>query len=330
MTHPLHPVRQLGRLCLAALVALSAGAVSAQAPELPKNIKLIVPFSPGGSNDVFARALAQRMASRNGVTVIVENKPGAGGAIGSQAVATATPDGATLLLSSVSFSTNAAVQAKLPFDPIKSFEPVAMLNRGPMLLVTSANAPYANVGDVLKAVRGPKKDVNFGSAGQGSTGHLAGELLNAMTSGNAVHVPYKGISNAATDMIGGNLQIMVTTAASVAGPLKGGQIRPLAVTSAQRSKFAPELPTVADSLPGFDVESWWGIFAPAKTPRAVVDRLNAEIRAIADTPEMRELFSRESTEPGTMTSQQFGVYVQSEINKWRKLVKDRNIAMATE
>ncbi|MDH4375507.1 MAG: tripartite tricarboxylate transporter substrate-binding protein [Ramlibacter sp.] len=330
MTYSFRPLRHVGGLCLAALAAFSATYASAQAQDLPKNIRLVVPFSPGGSNDVFARALAQRMASRNGITVVVENKPGAGGAIGAQAVATATPDGTTLLLNSVSFSTNAAVQAKLPYDPIKAFEPVAMLNRGPMLLVTPANAPYANVGDVLKAIRGPKKDVNFGSAGQGSTGHLAGELLNAMATGNAVHVPYKGISNAATDMIGGNLQIMVTTAASIAGPLKGGQIRAIAVTSAQRSKFTPELPTVGDVLPGFDVESWWGIFAPAKTSRAMVDRLNQEIRAIADTPEMRELFSRESTEPSAMTSQQFAAYVQSEINKWRKLVKDRNIAMATE
>lgn len=318
------------RLTLASLALAAMAPVFAQDVALPKSIRIVVPFSPGGSNDVFARALGQRLASRIGATVIVENKPGAGGAIGAQAVATAAPDGATLLLNSVSFSTNAAIQTKLPYDPIKSFEPVAMLNRGPMLLVTSANAPYANVNDVLRAIRSPKKDVNFGSAGQGSTGHLAGELLNAMGNGNGVHVPYKGISNAATDMIGGNLQIMVTTAASVAGPLKGGQIRAIAVTSAQRSRFSPELPTVADMLPGFDVESWWGIFAPAKTPRPLVDRLNQEIRAIAETPEMRELFARESTDPGTMTSQQFAAYVQSEITKWRKLVKDRNISVAAE
>ena len=286
-----------------------------------------MPFSPGGSNDIFARALGQRLAVKLGVMVIVDNRPGAGGTIGALAVANAEPDGSTLLLNSVSFSTNAAIQAKLPYDPIKSFEAVAMLNRGPMLLVTGANLPYQSVDDVLRAIRSPRNDINFGSAGLGSIGHFSGELLNAMGRGNAVHVPYKGITNAATDMMGGQLQIMIATAASVAGPLRAGSIRALAVTTASRSKFAPELPSIAEALPGFEVESWWGIFAPAKTPKPMVERLNREIRAIAETQEMRELFSRESTEPSDMTSQQFAEFVKKEVFKWRALTKDRNLSV---
>lgn len=321
----------LAVLCTGLLA--TASVAMAQEPVLPKTIRIVVPFSPGGSNDLFARALAQGLAGRTGSSVVVENRPGAGGAIGAQAVATGDPDGSTLLLNSLSFSTNAAIQPKLPYDPIKSFEPVAMLNRGPMLLVTAANTPYKSVKDVVAAFQGKggdkDKSINFGSAGPGSSGHLGGELLNALGQGRAVHVPYKGVSNAVVDMVGGNVQVMITTAASVAGPLKSGQVRALAVTSAERSRFAPGLPTVAETLPGFVVEAWWGVFAPAKTPQPVVDRLNQEIRAVAETPAMKELFSRESTEPSNMTAPQFASYVQAEVGKWRTLVATRHVAVAT-
>jgi tripartite-type tricarboxylate transporter receptor subunit TctC len=315
----------LRRSCLALCCLLGATALRAQEPTLPRVIKIVVPFSPGGSNDLFARALGQKLTVKLGVTVIVENKPGASGAIGAQSVAMAEPDGATLLLNSVSFTTNAAVAAKLPYDPIKSFAPIALLNRGPMLLIVGNATPFKTSDDVLKAIRSPAKDINYGSAGLGSIGQMASELLNSTTGGHAVHVPYKGISNAVADMMGGNLQIMITTAASVAGPLKGGMIRPVAVTSPRRSAFMPELPALAEAVPGYSVESWWGVFAPAKTPKPVIDRLNREIRAVADTPEMRELFARESTEPSNMTPEQFGEYVQAEVSKWRKLAHERNI-----
>lgn len=323
-------IAPLCRALCASLTVMTGAFAMAQEPVLPKTIRIVVPFSPGGSNDLFARALAQALAGRTGSSVVVENRPGAGGAIGAQAVASAEADGSSLLLNSLSFSTNAAIQPKLPYDPIKSFEPVAMLNRGPMLLVAASNTPYRSVKDVVQALHGTQKTINFGSAGPGSSGHLGGELLNALGNGNAVHVPYKGVSNAVVDMVGGNVQIMITTAASVAGPLKSGQVRALAVTSAQRSPFAPGLPTVAETLPGFVVEAWWGVFAPAGTPRAVVDRLNQEIRTVADTQAMRELFARESTEPSAMTAPQFASYVQSEVGKWRTLVKDRNVAVASK
>ncbi|QHJ00513.1 tripartite tricarboxylate transporter substrate binding protein [Xylophilus rhododendri] len=317
--------KMLPRGLLALCCLLGASALQAQEPALPKLIKIVVPFSPGGSNDLFARALGQKLSVKLGVNFIVENKPGASGAIGAQSVATAEPDGATLLLNSVSFTTNAAVATKLPYDPIKSFAPVALLNRGPMLLIVGNATPYKTPADVLKAIRSPAKDINYGSAGLGSIGQMASELLNSSTGGHAVHVPYKGISNAVADMMGGNLQIMITTAASVAGPLKGNMIRPVAVTSPTRSNFMPGLPALAESVPGFSVESWWGVFAPAKTPKPLVDRLNREIRSVADTAEMRELFARESTEPSNMSPEQFGDYLQAEVVKWRKLAQERNI-----
>ncbi len=318
-------MKLLLRAAVSTIFLVTSVAATAQEVAVPKIIKLVVPFSPGGSNDLFARALGQKLSTKLGISVIVDNKPGAGGAIGAQFVASAEPNGATLLLNSVSFTTTAAVQPKLPYDPIKSFAPVALLNRGPMLLIVGSGTPFHSTDDVLKAIRSPKKDINYGSAGNGSIGQMAGELLNSTANGNAVHVPYKGISGAVTDMMGGNLQIMITTAASVAGPLKSGQIRPIAVTSPTRSKFMPDLPPLSDKVAGYSVESWWGVFAPAKTPKPLVDRLNKEIRAVADTPDMRELFARESTEPSPFTPEEFSAYVQGEVAKWRKLAKERNI-----
>jgi tripartite-type tricarboxylate transporter receptor subunit TctC len=310
----------------AACAALLAVAPThAQPATLPKVVKIVVPFSPGGSNDLFARALGQKLATKLDITVIVDNKPGAGGSIGADAVARAEPDGATLLLTSVSFATNAAVQPKLPYDPIKSFAPVALVARGPMLLTVGNGTPFKTPAQYIDAAKDPKSRINYGSAGVGSIGQMGSELFNAMAGTHAQHVPYKGISNAVSDMIGGNLEVMITTAASVNGPLKAGSIRPIAVTSPQRSKFAPGLPAVAETLPGFSVESWWGLFAPAKTPKALVDRLNAEVRAVGETAELRELYARESTEPSPMTAEQFGSFLGEEVTKWRKLAKDRNI-----
>jgi tripartite-type tricarboxylate transporter receptor subunit TctC len=309
---------------LAAAAFVLAAPVLAQEVHIPRLIKIVVPFSPGGSNDLFARALGQKLALSLNTAVVVENKPGAGGALGAVAVAQAEPDGSTLLLTSVSFVTNAAIQEKPAYDPVKSFAPVALLNRGPMLLIAGKDTPYTDSAQIVQAMRN-NKNMNYGSAGIGSIGQMATELLNSMARANATHIPYKGISNAVTDMMGGNLQMMITTAASVTGPLKANQVRPIAVTSLKRSRFMPDLPAVAEVVPGFDVESWWGVYAPQKTPKPLVNRLNAEVRKIADSAEMRELFERESTEPGTLDATQFAAYVATETGKWRKLAAERGI-----
>lgn len=312
-------------LCAAAFLVLHPPAVLADEARLPDMVKIVVPFSPGASNDVFGRALAAKLAKKLNVNFIVENKPGAGGAIGAAEVARAQPDGGTLLFSSVSFVTNAATEQKLPYDAVKSFLPVAVAARGAMLLVVGNNTPYTTTSQLIGDAKKHTGKLMYGSAGVGSIGQMSAELLNAESGSDMVHVPYKGITNAVTDMIGGRLQAMITTPASVSGPLDAKKIRPIAVTSLERSKFYPDLPTIAETVPGYSVDVWWGVYAPAGTPKALVDKLNAAIREASAEPDMRELFAREATEPSDMNTAQAAEYVNSELAKWRKLAADRHI-----
>jgi tripartite-type tricarboxylate transporter receptor subunit TctC len=320
------PLRKLlARGALLGCAALASFPALAADPTLPKSIKIIVPFSAGGSNDVFARAVARSLASRNNIVVVVDNRPGAGGAIGADSVARSDPDGATLLLTSVSFSTNAAIQPKLPYDAIKSFEPVSMIARGGMVLVANNSTPYKNTAELIAAMKKNGSSINYGSAGVGTIGQMATELFNYQAGASSTHIPYKGINNAVTDMIGGNIQMMIATPASVGGQIKGHQIRALAVTSAARSKFYPDLPTIAEVLPGYDVEAWWGVLAPAKTPKALVDALNKEIQTITQQADVKNLFMLEGAEPTNLSAGEFAAYLKEELTKWKKIAKERNI-----
>lgn len=323
-------INPLKSIFLYSIVVLGAGlSVSpalAQETPLPKMIKIIVPFSPGASNDLFGRALAQRMSARLGTTVIVENKPGAGGAIGAEVVARGEPDGSILMLSSNSFTTNAAMTAKLPYDMNKSFVPVAMVAKASMIVVVSANSPYKTLPQAIEAMRDPKLKLNYGSAGVGSLAHIATELFHSMAGTTALHVPYKGVSNAITDMLGNNIQIMITTVASVGEQIKAGKLRSLAVTSLERSQSMPEIPIVADYVSGYTVEGWWGVFAPGATPKPIVDRLNGVIRTITEQPDMRKLLAQESADPVPMNSAEFNTYYTDEILKWKKVARERNLS----
>jgi tripartite-type tricarboxylate transporter receptor subunit TctC len=299
---------------------------AAQEPAFPKVVKIVVPFSPAGSNDLFARALAQRLSLKLGIIVMVDNKPGAGGSIGADVVARAEPDGSTLLLSSASFATNAAVKTNLPFDPIASFAPVALVAKGPMVLIVGSKAPYTTIAQLLAATKDPKNIINYSSAGVGSIGQLSVELFKSMSATSALHVPYPGINGAVTNMIGGRIDYMITTSASVGGQLKGGQVRPIAVTSLQSSKFFPGVPVIAESIPGYSVDVWWAVFAPAKTPKAVVERLNAAIRSVSNQPDMLTLFAQEGSESTTLTADETASYVVAEVNKWKRVAREGNIA----
>ena len=313
-----------------AMVAMASGVLGvptfAQEAPLPKVIRLIVPFSPGASNDLFGRALAQRMSARLGTAVIVENKPGAGGAIGAEAVARGEPDGSILLFSSNSFTTNAAMTPKLPYDMNRSFVPVAMIARSSMIVVVNANSPYKTLPQAIEAMRDPKLKLNYGSAGVGSLAHIATELFHSLAGTTALHVPYKGVTNAITDMMGDNIQIMISTVASVGEQIKAGKLRALAVTSLDRSKTMPEIPTVAEYIPGYTAEAWWGVFVPSGTPKPIVDRLNSVIRTITEQPDMRKLFAQESAESVPMTSAEFNAYYTDEISKWKKVARERNLS----
>jgi tripartite-type tricarboxylate transporter receptor subunit TctC len=314
-----------GVVALVGMGLVGASPAAAQEAALPKLIKIVVPFSPAGSNDVFARALAQRLSPKLGVSVIVENKPGAGGTIGADAVARAEPDGSTLLLSSASFATNAAVKTNLPFDPIASFAPVALVAKGPMVLIVGNKTPYTTTAQLIAATKDAKNVVNYSSAGVGSIGQLSVELFKSMSGTSALHVPYPGISGALTNMMGGSIDYMITTSASVGGQLKAGQVRPIAVTSLQRSKFFPGVAAIAESIPGYSVDVWWAVFAPAKTPKAVVDRLNAAIRSVSSQPDMLKLFAQEGSDSTTLTADETASYVNAEVSKWKKVARESNI-----
>ena len=305
---------------------LTPGLGACETSKIPSVIRMIVPFTPGASNDVFARALSEQLSNKLGIAVIVENKPGAGGIIGSSEVARAKPDGATLLFSSNSFVTRAAVEEKLPFDPRKSFTPIAMVAQGAMLLVVSNETPYQNVKELIAAAK--TQQINYGSAGIGSIGQMAAELFNSMAGINMNHVPYKGITGVLTDMIGGRIEAMITAPASIGGALKGKQIRAIAATSAAPSSFFPDLPTVSQDLSGYEVDVWFGVYAPANMPVILAEALNQAIREVSATPRMREVFAKEASSPSDMTVKEFAAYVDRELDMWVKLARSRGIKHA--
>jgi len=317
-------IARLG-LCAAVLLALPAAA-SAQTT-LPKTIKIVVPFSPGASNDAVARAIAAPLAQRLQATVIVENKAGAAGVIGADAVAKSPHDGSVLLLTSSTFLTAAATQPRLPYDPIAAFTPVAMVGEGPLLLAVSASTPFKSPEDLLAAARAKPDGLTYGTAGVGSIGHLATVLLSDAAKVKMTHVPYKGAANAAQDMGGGQIDVMVSNYSTLAPLLQkdGGRVRALAVTSKQAHPSFAGLPPLATAVPGFDMDIWIGVFAPAGTPAAIVERLNREINAISASPELAVLLGPDGTLPQAMTSAAFAARVKDELARWKQLAAAHKI-----
>ena len=293
-------------------------------PQRP--IKLIVPFAPGGSNDNLARLLATQLSARLGQPVVVENKGGAGGTIGTDFVAKATPDGTTLLLGSTSITTNAAAGKKLPYDPVKDLQPIGLIATSPLAIVVTNSLPVKNLAELIALARAKPGSISYGSAGLGGTNHLGTELFASAAKAQFVHVPYKGISLAYNDLMGGSLQMLVPSLAAALPQIKGGKMRALAVTGAQRSPLAPELPTVAESgLPGFRLEVWFGLLGPAGMPAPVVRRLNDELRAVLDDASVKDVLARESATPQPSTPEELGALVRSDLARWTQLIKDRGI-----
>ncbi len=314
--------------CTSALVGMLSALVTpgvAQDIAWPKPMTIVVPFPPGGSNDIFARLMAQRLGPKLGTNIVVDNKGGAGGTIGAAHVSRSAPNGATLLLTSSTFTTTAAVQANLPFDPIAGFTAVAQLAKGPMILTVGAGTSFNATADLLAAARAEKGKLNYGTAGIGSINHMAAELLTSMARIEMTHVPYKGISAAITDMMGARLDVAIASFPSIFGQIKSGKVRGLAVTSPARSQFAPELPTVAEAVPGYDVELWWGVLAPPKLPDAMVARLNSEIVALAQEPEMRERIAQEGAVPTPISATAFAGIIKRDVETWRSIARERKI-----
>jgi tripartite-type tricarboxylate transporter receptor subunit TctC len=307
---------------LAALALLAAPLACAQGyPSRP--IHFVVPYPAGGPLDTVARLLGQKVSESVKQPVIIDNKPGAGGNIGADAVAKSPPDGYTILMGAVAtHAINPTLYANIPYDPVNDFAPVTQVASTPNVLVVNPSLPVHDVREFIAYAKAHPGQLNFGSGSTGSAGHLAGELFKTMAGVQMVHVPYKGAGPAMQDLIGGQIQLMFDNLASSLGQIRAGKVRALAVTTAKRSSLAPELPTIAESgLPGFDISTWFGVFAPGGTPPAVVARLHDEFAKALAAPDVREKMLNLGAEPVGNTPAQFAAYIRSEAEKYARLVK---------
>ena len=291
-----------------------------------KPIRLIVPFAAGGPNDVIGRVVAQKLTEQIGQTVVVDNRPGAGGAVGTALVKNAPPDGYTILISGTSsLAINPALYRKLPYDPIKDFAPVSLVGTAPSLLVMHPSVPVQTVKDLVALARSRPGQLNYASGGIGSAPHLAGELLNSMAKIKMVHVPFKGGGPSLTGVMTGQADLFMGGMSADLPPVKSGRLRAIAVTSTKRSQFAPEVPTVAETLPGYDVVNWYAIFAPAQTSQDIVARLNGEIVKAMATPELKKRFEDLATDADTSSPGELGAYHAREMKKWAQVVETAGI-----
>ena len=316
------------RLALAALAALClpAIAIAQPAPYPSKPITLVVGSAPGGSNDTFARAIGKRLQEVLGQPVVVDNKPAGGGVLANAFVAKAPPDGHALVVLSSTFTTGAAIRTNLSYDAVKSFKPVAMLAKGPLLVTVPSNSPFMTIGDLVAYAKANPTKLNYGTSGAGSINHFATELFSDAADIKITHVPYKGMGPATNDLLGGQIQMLVASAPSILGQVKGGRVRALAVTTAGRSPVAPDLPSLDQSgYKGSATELWWGVLAPAGTPQPIVDRLNSEINKIILSAEMKDFFIKEGAEPAAMKPAEFEAFIASEIERWKKVAKAADI-----
>ena len=314
---------------LLALVALVLSALPnqpARAAYPDRIIRIVVPFAPGGGTDVIARALAQEMAKDLGASVIIENKPGAGTIIGTQAVATSEPDGYTLLMGTFANAVNPSLNPKLPYDAHNDFAPVSLIARSFNIVVVNPKSPMQSITDLIAAAKAGPDKMSYGTFGTGTSAHLAGELFKTMAKVNLATIHYKGAAPAITDVIGGQIQVVFTTVASAASLIEGGQLRALAVTSARRSPAFPQLPTVSEAgVPGYAAEAWYGLFAPAKTPREIIERLNKSVAKAVRSDAFRRLSVNEGLVMAAGSPEELGRYFLSEEERWRKVIEAAGI-----
>ncbi|TFZ00632.1 tripartite tricarboxylate transporter substrate binding protein [Ramlibacter henchirensis] len=312
---------RLGQLMSIAFLACAAGAAAAQAAWPTKPIRIVVTFPPGGAPDTLARILADKWASL-GQPVTVDNKPGAGGNIGTDLVAKSAPDGATLVIGTVgTHGINASLYPNLPYHPQRDFTPITFLASTPNLLVVNNSVPAKTTQELIDLAK--KTPLTFGSSGSGTSIHLSGELFNTMAGVKMQHIPYKGRAQAIPDLLGGRITMIFDNMPSALPLVKSGELRAIAVTSAKRSAAAPQIPTLAESgLPGFEATSWFGLFAPANLPREVQMKINAETTRVLGLPDVKEKLATLGLDPAPGTPEQLASLVQSEMTKWAKVVKE--------
>ncbi|HEY4372006.1 MAG TPA: tripartite tricarboxylate transporter substrate binding protein [Burkholderiales bacterium] len=309
---------------LCAACALPAAHAQENFPSKPINIE--VGSAPGGSNDTFARAIAKRMTDTWHQPVLVDNRPASQGLLANTYVAKAAPDGYTIVVLSSTFSTSAAIMNTLQYDPLKSFAPVAMLAKGPLLVTVSNTTPFKSLADVIGYAKAHPEKINYATSGVGSINNFATILFADAAGIKITHVPYKGMGPAVVDLIGGQTQLLIGSAPSIGAQVKAGKVRAIGITSARPSPVAPDLPTLESAgVKGASVDLWWGVLAPAGTPVAVVNKLNAEINRIIKGDDMKEFFLREGAEPSPGTPADFSRLIESEIARWKRVAKAANI-----
>ena len=317
------------RITRTLVVALAAlWSLPLQAQQYPtKPIRLIVPFPPGGSNDIVGRMIAHELSGRLGQQVVIDNRGGAGGMIGTETAANARPDGHTLLVISVAYAYNPSIyKSLLKYDPEKSFTPVAMLGTGPNALTVFPKLPVNNVKDLVALAKAKPGSINYATAGVGSFQHLSSEMFRVMAGVDIVHVPFKGGGPAMADVIAGNTQICIGSLLQVIPFIRSGRLRAIATGGSKRAPALPDVPTVAESgVKGYEANNWWGILAPAATPPAIVKRLHTETAAVLKTADIRNRFEAEGAEVVSVSPAEFGKFIRTETVKWSKVVRDAKI-----
>lgn len=307
---------------------LAAGAPETHSQPFPSRpIRIVVPFPPGGTTDILARALALKLVERFAQPVVIDNRPGAGGSIGADAAARAAPDGHTLLMGHLgTLAVNPAIYRNLPYDPQKSFAPVCLMAIVPSVLVVNPSVPVSSAAELIAYAKANPGKLTYGSAGSGSTSHLTTEYFKLATGTDILHVPYKGIGPMLTDLLSGQISMGLNGAPAVMPMVNSGKLRALAVSSRTRLPSLPQIPTLDESgVPGFEANGWYGIVAPAATPREIVMRLNAEIRRILQTPELRARLDNEGAIPAADSPEEFAAFIASEIARWAEVLKRAGI-----
>jgi len=305
------------------VLGLFAGVCAAQYPGKP--VRLIVPFPPGGSNDIVARMLATQLGEKLGQPVVIENKGGAGGVLGTELAAKAAPDGYTLLLISVAYAFAPALRKTLPYDPASAFTPITIIGRGPSALTVHPSVPVSSVAELIALAKAKPGTLNYASAGVGSFQHLSAALFMNQAGINVVHVPYKGGGPAMADVMGGQAQIVMPSLIQVVPHIKSGRLKALGTSGTKRNPLLPDVPAIAETLPGYESQNWWGLLAPAGTPQPVIERLYGAVSELLQSGETARRMESEGAETVRMTPPEFGRFIAAELAKWGKVARDVGI-----
>src|SRR5712675_2268905 len=313
------------RIVAAAMAMSAAGGAAAQSPFPSKPVHIFVPYAAGGGVDILARTLGDVVSRQWGQTVVVENRPGAGGVVASQALVAAPPDGTTLIVVASGHATNPFLYAKIPYDTFKDFTPISLLASSPNILLVRADSPFKNLGEVIAQAKAKPGGLSFGHAGNGTSTHLAGELLKNLAKIDAEAIPYKGGAPAINDLLGGQIPLSFNNGPESVGQIEAGTVRALAVTTASRASFLPDVPSMAETVPGYDTEVWWGLLGPAGMTRDLVEKLSHDFVAALNTEAVKERLTRLGASPIGSSPQQFDAKIRADYRKWGPIIEAAGI-----